>query len=552
MSADDLAAELLSTVLEADPLAGSLYGFDGYDDRLPDLSAEGEHEVGAALESIARRAEEHAADGLDETEHQTLDFVRVLARGMADAARVPLTEFTICDTFVAPVPGVLTTLPKLALDTAERREGYLARLAALPALLATAGERHREGSHAGRTAVARLVASAVTQLDLLIDDPELGGAARSEQDDDAFKRAVHEAIDDHVRPALAAYRDGLTTDILPAARDDARPGLCYLPQGDAMYRAMARLHTSTTYSPEELHAVGHEIVGQVRRELAETGPRLWRTSDIAEIFDHLRNDRELRYTSRDEMLEHARQVVAAAERAAPPWFATVPDEPCTVEPVPEVGGGRHGGGVLHTGRHRRVPTRHLLPQHVESGGTAPLRRRGRRLPRGRPGPPLPAHDRHGGDRPGAGPARAARHRLCRGLGPLRRTAGRRDGPLHRRRRPHGPLRGGLVAGQPACGRHRPARLRMEPPAGRRLAPGQHADPAHRDQSETDRYISFPGQALAYMVGRREIVRLRALAADRLGAAFDLREFHDLVLRVGALPLPALARTVERWIERAAA
>ena len=71
------------------------------------------------------------------------------------------------------------------------------------------------------------------------------------------------------------------------------------------------------------------------------------------------------------------------------------------------------------------------------------------------------------------------------------------------------------------------------------------------ESETDRYISFPGQALAYMVGRREIVRLRALAADRLGAAFDLRQFHDLVLRVGPLPLPALARTVERWIERAA-
>ena len=71
------------------------------------------------------------------------------------------------------------------------------------------------------------------------------------------------------------------------------------------------------------------------------------------------------------------------------------------------------------------------------------------------------------------------------------------------------------------------------------------------ESEVDRYISFPGQALAYMVGRREIVRLRALAADRLGAGFDLKQFHDLVLRVGMLPLPALARTVERWIERTA-
>ena len=68
------------------------------------------------------------------------------------------------------------------------------------------------------------------------------------------------------------------------------------------------------------------------------------------------------------------------------------------------------------------------------------------------------------------------------------------------------------------------------------------------ESEVDRYISYPGQALAYMVGRREIVRLRQAATDRLGSAFDLRRFHDAVLRAGSLPLPALAGMVERWVE----
>ena len=72
------------------------------------------------------------------------------------------------------------------------------------------------------------------------------------------------------------------------------------------------------------------------------------------------------------------------------------------------------------------------------------------------------------------------------------------------------------------------------------------------ETEIDRYISLPGQALAYMVGRREIVRLRAVAAEQLGECFDLREFHDLVLRAGILPLPALGRTVERWVERVSA
>jgi uncharacterized protein (DUF885 family) len=65
----------------------------------------------------------------------------------------------------------------------------------------------------------------------------------------------------------------------------------------------------------------------------------------------------------------------------------------------------------------------------------------------------------------------------------------------------------------------------------------------------DRYISYPGQALAYMVGRRELVRLRTEAAAALGPAFDLRAFRDVVLRAGSLPLPALAATVERWVER---
>jgi uncharacterized protein (DUF885 family) len=69
------------------------------------------------------------------------------------------------------------------------------------------------------------------------------------------------------------------------------------------------------------------------------------------------------------------------------------------------------------------------------------------------------------------------------------------------------------------------------------------------ESEVDRYISYPGQALAYMVGRREIVRLRSEATRHLGTRFDLGEFHDLVLRAGILPLPALAGIVRRWIAR---
>jgi uncharacterized protein (DUF885 family) len=550
MSADDLAAALLSTVFDADPLSGSMYGFPGYDDRLPDLSADAEDQVATALESIAQQAEDSEDQGLAETEHQTLDFVRVLARGMAGAARVPLTEFTICDTFVAPVPGVLTTLPKLPLDTDERRQGYLDRLRGLPALLATAGERHTSGARAGRTPVTRLVESAITQLDFLIADADLGGVARADIEDDQFRQSVAEAMNEDVRPALAAYRDLLRADILPTARDDDHPGICFLPEGEAMYRAMARLHTSTTYTPDELHAMGREIIDQVRDELVETGSRLWATREPAEIFGHLCDDQDLRYGSREEMIEHARRVVAAAEEEAPNWFATVPDQPCTVEPVPEaeeagmaaayympgaIDGSRQGTYYLNTSKpqerhrytaediafHEAVPGHHFQLTIAMEATDLPLARR-------------VLHDTACAEGWGL-----YSERLADEMGLYSDDVARM----------------GLFAADS----WRASRLVVDT--------GLHALGWSRQQavdflaantpmpriemeSEVDRYISYPGQALAYMVGRREIVRLRALARDRLATAFDLKQFHDLLLRVGMLPLPALARTVERWIEGA--
>ena len=208
MPGDDLAAELLTAVLRAEPLTGSLYGFPGYDALLPDFSQEAEAAHARELTSIAERAEQMPDEGLEESKLQTLDFVRCMARSMAVAAAVPVVEFTISDTFAAPVGEVLASLPKVPLDTEERREGYLVRLRGLPAVLETVAQRHEAGARAGRTAVARLVESAIAQLDLLIDEPTVGGFARSDADD-AFAGAVTAAIDEHARPALAAYRDAL-------------------------------------------------------------------------------------------------------------------------------------------------------------------------------------------------------------------------------------------------------------------------------------------------------------------------------------------------------
>ena len=220
-----------------------------------------------------------------ESEVQTLDFVRCMVRGMADAATVPLIEFTICDTFAAPVGAVFNALPKLQLDTEERREGYLTRMRHLPWLLETAAGRHREGTAAGRTAVARLVESAAAQIDMLLEDPALGGIARPDQEDPAFSQGLAEVVRDHVRPALGVYRGTLRTDILPHARDDQHPGVCFLPDGEEIYRVLSRLHTSMDYSPDQLHAMGRDIVEEVHEELKGTS---------GSTLEHHRHRRHLR------------------------------------------------------------------------------------------------------------------------------------------------------------------------------------------------------------------------------------------------------------------
>jgi uncharacterized protein (DUF885 family) len=550
MPGDDLADELLSAVLTTDPLAGSLYGFPGYDHLLPDFGREAETEQAQVLESIATRAEHASEAGLAETELQSLDFVRCFARGMAAAATVPIIEFTISDTFAAPVGSVLALLPKLPVDTDERRRGYLARLHGLPGMLATAAQRHEEGARQGRTAVARLVEAAIAQLDLIIEDPTLGAMARSESDA-AFARDVSAAIEDHARPALATYRGALQTSVLPAARDDEHPGVCYLPDGEAMYRALALQHTSMSYSPDELHAMGCDIVDQVLEEVVATGSGLFGTTDVADIFDRL-SDPSLCYRNRQEMLEHAQRVVAAAEAEAPNWFATVPDVACTVEPVPEteeagmasayympgaIDGSRPGTYYLNTSQpekrrrymaediafHEAVPGHHFqLTIAMESKDLAPARQ--------------VLHDTACAEGWGL-----YSERLADEMGLYTDDLARM----------------GLFAADS----WRASRLVVDTGLHAMGWSRQHAIdwmaahtplPRLEVETEIDRYISFPGQALAYMVGRREIVRLRAMAAEQLAERFDLRDFHDLVLRAGILPLPALARTVERWVERSSA
>ena len=322
--------------------------------------------------------------------------------------------------------------------------------------------------------------------------------------------------------------------MLPTARDDEHPGLCYLPDGEAMYRAVAFQHTSMSYSPDELHAMGREIVDRCSRRWSGRVPPSSVRRTSAEIFERM-SDPSLRYSSRAEMLQHARRVVAAAEAEAPKWFATVPDVPCTVAPVPEaeeagmgaayympgaIDGSRAGTYYLNTSEpasrhryvaediafHEAVPGHHFqLTIAMESKDLAPARQ--------------VLHDTACAEGWGLYSERLADEMglytddLAR-MGLFAADSWRAsrlvvDTGLHAL----GWSRGQAVDWMAA---HTPL-------------------PRMEVETEIDRYISFPGQALAYMVGRREIVRLRAGATEQFGERFDLESSTTWCCGPGSCP-----------------
>ena len=551
VTAASLADELLDLVCAAEPLSASLLGLPGHDDELGDLSAEAETRIAGVFGDLADRASALAAERLSEVDRQTRDFVAHLAGIERDLAALQTVEWTITDLWVAPASALIEFLPRIPLTTPEKAAGFLTRLGQFPRFFAAAAQRHREGLAAGRTPVASLVRSAVNHLDRVLADENLSGlrvpGGPGVTDPAAFAAERDRLLASAVVPALEAYRKVLQEEILPAGRSDAQAGVCHLPGGAETYATLARKHTSTNRTPDDLHAVGLGMIAGLEAEYSVLGKRVFGTTDLNEIFDRLRTDPALRYTSAEEMLDQARAVVAKASAAAPDWFGRRPSTECVVEAVPAaaapgspaayylpgaIDGSRTGTYFLNTFEpteryrhtaevvafHEAVPGHHFQISIAQELDELPLARR-------------LLTDTAFGEGWGL-----YCERLAEEMGLYSDDVAR--------------------LGMLSADSWRAARLVVDT--------GIHAMGWSREQAltwmrthtplsdqetatEIDRYIAYPGQALSYMVGRLELLTLRARAVERLGEKFDLKAFHDVVLGTGSLPLAVLSGVVDRWI-----
>ncbi|MFI5954876.1 DUF885 domain-containing protein [Cryptosporangium sp. NPDC051539] len=548
-----LADELLELVCTSDPLGASLLGLPGYDDGLADLSAAAEARYGDLFAQLGDRAAALDEAALSETDRQTRDFVVHLAKTTRELADLHTVEWTITDIFVAPAAQLIDLLPRIPLLTPEKTAGFLARLGLFPTYFAQVADRHREGLAAGRRPVASLVQAAINHLDRVLADENLSGlrvaGGPGVADPDAFAAERDRLLSEAVVPAITTYRAVLADEMLAAGRPDDQAGVRYLPGGAEIYATLARKHTSTNRTPEELHAVGLQIISALESEYREVGQRVFGTTDLGEIFTRLRTDPSLRYADSDEMLAQARAAVDRAWEEARNWFGRRPSTECVVEPVPAasapgappayylpgaIDGSRRGTYFLNTyapterfrhtaetvAFHEAVPGHHFQISIAQELTELPLVRRllndtayaegwGLYCERLADEMGLYSDDIARLGMLTADSWRAARLVVDTGI----HSQGWSRGEALDWIRTHTPLSDQETA------------------------------------TEIDRYIAYPGQALSYMVGRLELQALRARAAKEQGDAFDLKAFHDVVLGSGSLPLAVLGDVVDRWLNR---
>jgi uncharacterized protein (DUF885 family) len=539
-SATALADEFLDVLGTFAPLEATYVGVPGHDAELPDPSEAGHERLRARAAGILARARAST-----DPDRVTLGVVVQQAEAMLTQLDARVVEVTLADPMFAIGISHLVFLPQLTMSGARAEEDFLARLAAFPAFYEALARRQLDGLRAGRTPVDRMAHTAIRFLDrFLAQDTPIPQALTGDRGERRDR-----LVADVVRPALVRYREFVAAELAGRGRPDHEPGLCWLEDGEAHYAALARLHTTTDRTPRELHQLGLDVLAGLEAEYAEIGGRVFGLTDPAEVRRRLRTDESFRWRDAEEMLETARAAVARATAAAPGWFPRVPAAECVVRAIPDA------EAPVAAPAYYMPPALDGSRPGVYFTNTHEVRTRDRFIAE-----TVAFHEAV----PGHHFAESLAQELT-GLPQLRRialiTAYSEGWALYTERLADemGLFSGEVMRlGMVAEDSVRAARLVVDT--------GLHALRWTREQcveflrahtvlsevevqSETDRYIESPGQALAYLTGRLEILRLRRFAEETLGDAFSLKEFHGVVLGGGPMPLKVLDDVVRAWVDQ---
>ncbi len=549
-SARDLADRFHRRWLEENPFTATMYGIPGYDDLVPDESEAGQQAWRAEVGHFLDEAAAIARDQLTPADAVTLDCTTEAATQELETIDSARAEHTVTAMQYAGPATFLAVAARTVLTDPAAAEAYLTRLRRSGGWLDQLGERLRAGAAKGRLPVAPLAEQAIAWAEDVLAGPEIGPVLSPQPPRGwprvaAWEQERRAAAEEVVRPALARWA-ATVTELLPRARPSGQAGLVHLPGGQADYARAIRIYTTLPLSAEELHQTGLDHIAALEARAVELGAKLG-LSGLDEVFAALRGSAGK--ISPAEAIREATAAVRRAEARAGEFFPAPLPAPCDVTPMPEVvavsgaaphytpprlDGGRPGTFWFNTKRptagtgwdidvvafHEAVPGHHLQLSRLQLLTDLPALQRQRSLTVFSEGWGLYAEQlaEEAGLYPGE-----------RGLLGSISTSLMRAARLV------------VDTGIHAFGWSRERALEF-------LA--EHV-PMPREflAAEVDRYVVMPGQALAYLTGKLEILRIREEAERRLGPAFSLPAFHAAVLDHGSLPLPALARSISDWLDR---
>ena len=545
---NDLADRFWDGVLERDPMWATVLGDERFNDRWPDLGPDGRAADEAAYRSTLAEARAIPADGLEPEQVITRDLLMLVSENHLEALAQKQYQLAI-DHMSGPQIWPSEMAQYQPADTPERLERLLARFAAYPALIEQYVGTLAEGVADGRTAAAVPVRRTVEQIERLLDMPAAESpAATMVKVGDEDRAAVVAAVDEHVYAGLRRLRDYLVDSYEAHARQE--PGISATPGGDAAYRLAIRMQTTVDTTADEVHAFGLADLAAIEAEKDEIAQRLGH-ADRHALRAALAADPGNHTGDPEAIVRLAQEQTERAYAAAPRYFGRLPSANCYVKAVepyreaesppafyvpPSMDGSRQGQYYINTYHpeerelhkiaaitfHEATPGHHFqIGIEMELKGLPAFRILGARM---------------------AGSAYVEgwglyTERLADEMG-LYATDEERLGMLDAQS-------------------FRAARLVVDS--------GLHAMKWTRDQAiafmhergslplvdaeiEVDRYTVWPGQALSYKLGQREIERARAEVSAEMGDRFDLRAFHDEVLGHGSLPLATLRREIGGWVE----
>jgi uncharacterized protein (DUF885 family) len=549
-----LSEDFFQVVHTADPFNATQLGVTGFDALVPDPSRAGSARAAGQIAAIEERLAGVDASRLDEpgrVNHAVLAHLAWAAR--SDLEHGLWEANASAGGYASPQATVFQSVPTALLDDAGAVEGYLRRLGGLGGFFDAVTARYREARQDGRVPTEVGANQAIEQIEGhlgkdLADDVLVAVDLPGEIDQASARRQAAQIVESQVRPALRRLLACLRDDLLPVARPDDKIGICFVPGGPEGYRAAVRKHTTTGLSPEEIHQIGLDCLEALREEWAEIGGRVLGTGDVPEILGRLREDRSLRFSGSGQIVDMVTAALRRAEEARDHWFPRFDIPDCVIEEIdpveagnaplayyrPPAAGGKRPGAhcVLTTDpQHRFVYEYEALAFHESTPGHHLQIASAQTLT------DLPAFRRFldaevCGYVEGWG---LYCERLADEMG-LYTSDLQRLGMLS-----FDALRACRLVVD--TGMHHYGWSRTQ---AADFMWSNTATTRANVRNEIDRYIGWPGQALAYMVGRREIQRLRGVAEESLGADFDIRAFHGTVLGSGAVPMSVLADVVTRW------